>query len=86
MKTKITPHGTMIQIEHKDKTYFGLLIVDFDLYKTFGNYDIEIDSLTLFDEDYDKIPYWEPIYDELSPIVEKIVLLEENDEDEEEDE
>ena len=82
MKTQITPHGTMIEIVHNDQIYYGLLIVDFDIFKTYGNTDIEIEYLTLFDEEYNKIPYGKPIYDELSPIIENSVIYNRDDEDE----
>ena len=91
MKTKIYPHGTMLEIHHNvdsennpDKIFYCLLLVDFDLWKTYGNTDIDVDSMTLFDEDYNKINYGDELYDELSEIVQKIVI-EENEDDDEDD-
>jgi len=91
MKTKIYPHGTMLEIHHNvdsennpDMIFYCLLLVDFDLYKTFGNFEIDVEVMTLFDEEYNKIPYGDPLYDELSEIVQKIVI-EENEDDDEDD-
>lgn len=85
MTTKITPHGSMVEIRHNDEIYYGLLLVDFDRFKTFGNYEIDVEgSMTLFDNEYNRIEYDSPLYDELTDIVEKIVVYEDEDEFEDE--
>jgi len=82
MVVSIKSHGTMVEINYKNETYYGLLCVDFERFKTFGNTDISVDSLTLFDHEYNKIPYGDPIYEILEERVERTVLNEEDEDDE----
>ena len=83
MKTTVTPHGTVVEIHYKDKIYYCLLVVDFDMYKTYGNQDIDTDYLVFWDEEYQLIPYVNPLYEVLSEIVKKKVIDEKDEEDEE---
>ena len=81
MKTKIYPHGTMVEIHYNDEIYYGLLVVDFDRFKTFGNTDIDTELMVFFDEEYNMIPYVNPIYEILQELVKKIVIFEESDDE-----
>ena len=78
--TRIEPCGVTLKIEHEGKTYYGHMYNDFEMFKTFGNYDLNPhDDLVLFDEEWNRIPWDSPLYEELPPIIEKIVI--EQDED-----
>jgi hypothetical protein len=89
MKAKITPFGIVLKIVYEGKTYMGLLQNDFVTYKTFGNGDLSIDTLILFDEDFNKLSF-EPfqneqtseLYSLFEEQIEKIVIDEEDDDDE----
>lgn len=74
MKTKMSPCGVTIQIDHEGKRYFGHLYNDWDRFKTIGNSDINPeDELILFDENFDRIPYDSELYDILTPLVEEYI-------------
>lgn len=92
MKTKITPYGIVLNIVYDGKTYLGVIQNDFDRFKTFGNYDLSVDSLILFDEDFNKLSFSDKetkrtceLYDIIEDLIEKIVVNEEYDDDEDDD-
>ena len=74
MKTTVTSHGTVVEIHYKNKIYYCLLVVDFDMYKTYGNQNIDTNYLVFWDGDYQLIPYVNPLYEVLSEIVKKKVI------------
>ena len=57
MKSKITPHGIVLKIVHEEKTYHGVLQNDFETNKTFGNCDLSVDTLILFDEEFNQLSF-----------------------------
>jgi hypothetical protein len=83
MKTPITPYGTVVEIQHKTTIYFGLLVVDFNRFKTFGNTDIDPDLFVFFDENFKLIPFVRPLYKILSERMVEIVLNEKSYDDKE---
>ena len=75
MNESVNPCGVTVTINYEGKVYYGHLYNDWNLFKTIGNYDIEVeDGLILFDENFDRIPYDSPLYVELTPIVEEFII------------
>ena len=84
MKTEITPFGVMLKIIYEGKVYMGLLQNDFEMYKTFGNYDLSSDTLILFDENFKLLSFEDEdkeltckLYDLIEEEIEKIVVNQE---------
>jgi len=81
MGTKITPNGVVLLIEHEEKTYHCYLQNDFERFKTFGNFDLDMGTLVIFDESFNLIPNFpEELYDKMEELIFKYVV-EENDQD-----
>lgn len=74
MKTKMRPCGVTLEIEHEGKTYYGHLYNDWEKYKTYENYEIDPFELNLFDENFDRIPYDDDLYDTMSKLIEEHIL------------
>ena len=88
MKTQIKPFGIVLQIEFEEKTYFGVIQNDFECFKTFGNSDLDLGSLLLFDEDFNQIKLTPSnrdtmgdLYDRIEEKIEKFVVEEEDEEE-----
>jgi hypothetical protein len=88
---KIRPHGVVLTINYEGRTYIGFLENDFERFKTFGNHDLSVDTLILFDEEWNHLSFSErntkktcELYDIIEDLIEKIVINE-NHEDEEEE-
>lgn len=74
MKTKMRPSGVTLEIEHNGKTYFVHLYNDWDVYKTYDNYEIEVEEMILFDDEFNRVPYDVDLYEEFRPLVEEHIF------------
>ena len=88
MKNKITPFGIVLKIVYQGITYMGIIQNDFERFKTYGNYDLSIDTLMVFDEDFKLLSFDGEnkemtceLYDLFEEQIEKLVVNEEDDEE-----
>ena len=93
MKTNITPFGVVLEIVYEGTTYMGMIQNDFDKFKTFSNFDLSIDTLILFDSDFNKLSFSEKdpkeiceLYDIIEDLIEKIVVNGETEDEDDEEE
>jgi len=78
MKTKIFTRGTMVEIHMKNgDIFYCLLEVDFDLYKTFGNPNVDVEECVFFDEDWKVLERDDKRCEKLKEFVDTVVICEE---------
>jgi len=81
---KLNPEGVMFTYEQEDKIFFCYIPVNFELKKVYGNWEIDADSLHIFDYGMNLISY--DTNPELYDLVSHLILTEVRDEyDEDED-
>jgi hypothetical protein len=67
---KVEPCGVTFEVEFDDEKFYVHLYVDFDNFKVYGNPNIDVGELIVFDENFDKVPYSnEDIYNIMEGII-----------------
>lgn len=84
--SKVRPFGVVVEVTINETTYYCMLVNDFDRFKTFGNYDLDSRPFVVMDVQMNSLSEENvELYDQMEEIIDRMVIREERDEDEDEE-
>lgn len=72
--SKINPSGVVFEVEFGTASFYVFLGVDFEKEKVYRNSNIDIDTITVFDSEFNRIDWDDVLYPQIIRVVETEVL------------